>query len=255
MRILALSSAAIALFATAACSSSARSSSEGSGGVAGGGNHATSSSTGGGGGAGGGSSSSTTSSSGTGGGAACVDPPDPQAFEMGTGETCFARLTSGQTVTVMQGPQGGYHLWLSFGCQDCGPQAILQYGIKDPITHDWYASTYPSQVVVPIAKSGWYQQSGFTDFLPGLVYAPESVLPKGTHVLMAAALLDAGLNVKHSVEVPVVLGDTMMWSPPCDTGPNCGTPGGLPCCSDGMNGGAPDGGAATDGGAGPDAAP
>jgi hypothetical protein len=241
MRILTFSTLAFAL-STAACGSSVNAGSGGGG--------ATSSAAGGAGGAGGATSSSS-SSSGTGGGPTCTPPADPQTFELGTGQTCFERLTPGQTVPVMQGPQGGFHLWLAIGCADCGLQAILQYGVKDPATHDWYAGTGFNQAVAPISTTGWFQLAGLTDFLPGQFWNPTSFLPKGTHVLMSAAVLDASMNVKHEAEVEVVLGDTMEWSPPCDSSSTCGAPGGLPCCSDGFaDGGLPSFGDAGVGGAG-----
>lgn len=174
----------------------------------------------------------------------CTDPPAPAVFEIGTGETCFERVTAGQTVPVMAGPQGGFHIWLAVGCADCGGQAILTYGVKDPATHDWIAGTYANNAVVPLDADGWPQHAGIITYLPGIAWDPASYLPKGTHVLLYAAVLDTSMAVKHEGEVELVLGDTQSWSPPCDPGPNCGAPGGLPCCSDGMNGvdaGAPKG--------------
>ena len=35
----------------------------------------------------------------------------PPAVELGTGLTTFAPLTDGDRVTIIMGPQGGYHVW------------------------------------------------------------------------------------------------------------------------------------------------
>ena len=179
-----------------------------------------------------GGSTTTSTSSGDGGGSACEDPADPPVFEVGTGEDCFTRLASGQTVPVMQGPQGGFHLWLAVGCADCGTPAIVRYGVKDPATGDWYAGTSLQEAVIELDPAGWGQSAGQTAFLPGVVYDSTTQLPKGTHVLLAAAMLDMAMAIKHEGEVEVVLGETKIWSPPCDENPmTCGAPGGTPCCT------------------------
>src|SRR5690606_4066888 len=101
------------------------------------------------GGAGGAGGATPPSSAGRGGGG-CADPADPAVFEIGTGQTCFERLTAGQTVAAIQGPQGGFHLWLAVGCADCGAQAVVRYGVKDPATQDWYAGTGSQEQVLPL---------------------------------------------------------------------------------------------------------
>lgn len=170
--------------------------------------------------------------SGTGGtgGAACVAPPSPPVFEVGTGESCFTRLTPGQTVKVENGPQGGFHIWLALGCTDCGATPIVQFGIKDPATSDYYPMTMVQKQVVPL-DGAWPQRAGLTAFLPGMVWDKTSQLPMGTHVLLSGAVLDASGAVLHSSDVEVVLGDIEQWNPPCSTDPGCGAPGGLPCCT------------------------
>ena len=47
----------------------------------------------------------------------------------------------------------------------------------------------------------------------------------------------AGHLLRWPAQVEVVLGEIMIWSPPCDPGPNCGAPGSLPCCTDGFGDG------------------
>ena len=109
-----------------------------------------------------------------------------------------------------------------------GPEALRQIAVAHGANEfDRHAC---AKVVVPLGAQGWAQQAALTDFLPGIVYNPTSALPKGTHVILSAAVLDMAMAQKHLAEVLVVLGDTVLWDP-CDPDPmTCGTPGGMPCC-------------------------
>jgi hypothetical protein len=137
---------------------------------------------------------------------------------------------------VMNGPQGGYHLWTAFSCTDCNINQPIVYGIKDPMTHDWLKGLTPLSAVAQLGKpTGWRQMAGLQNFLPGAPWDPMSKLPKGTHVVLYVAATDSqgAPLANHEAEVEVVLGDDEYWSPPCDNNPaTCGQPGGLPCCSD-----------------------
>src|SRR5688572_23369213 len=64
----------------------------------------------------------------------CEAPPDPQPFEIGTGELCFERVTPGQTITQWSGPQGGYHMFLAIGCTDCNVSTLIRYTLRDSAT-------------------------------------------------------------------------------------------------------------------------
>ncbi len=177
------------------------------------------------------SGSSAASSSGT-GGDTCAAPPSPAPFEAGGGETCFERLTQGQTVKVLQGPQGGFHIWLAVGCTGCTSSKTIEYGVKDPATKTWFAMSTPQKVAVDLAGAGWREHAGFTAFLPGVPWDQTTQLPKGSHVLLTAILYGDNNAPVDEIENDVVLGDIEQYSPPCDPEPTtCGLPGGLPCCS------------------------
>lgn len=175
------------------------------------------------------SASATSSSTGA---DPCPAPSNAVAFESGTGETCFGRLTAGQTVTVLQGPQGGYHLWLAVSCIGCQAKTTIEFGVKDPATKDWFPGTSPQKVAVDLGGAGWQQQAGFTAFLPGVVWDMTTSLPKGTHVLLTTIHYATDGISKEEIQNEVVLGDIEQYNPPCDPDPmTCGVPGGLPCCS------------------------
>src|SRR5262245_15487600 len=66
---------------------------------------------------------------------ACAPPAAAPAFGVGTGEVCYEAVSAGDVVPLMNGPQGGYHVWLGIGCTgDCGGATILRYGVQDQAT-------------------------------------------------------------------------------------------------------------------------
>lgn len=57
--------------------------------------------------------------------AACGGPaPAPAELIIGTGETGFEPLAQDQDVTLVRGPQGGVHLWMSLRAQGLQPQKV-----------------------------------------------------------------------------------------------------------------------------------
>jgi hypothetical protein len=141
-------------------------------------------------------------------------------FEIGTGEKCFARLADGQEIPMMQGPQGGFHLWLAVGCSDCSASAHLKWGVRDPVTGAPIPDTYDSEAFVPLSPGAWPQAAGIFATMPGVVWDPEGSppLPKGTEVVLWADVLD-GTTVTHHDQVRIIVGDTVPWDP-CIEDPN-----------------------------------
>ncbi|WP_437927757.1 hypothetical protein WMF37_00545 [Sorangium sp. So ce291] len=183
----------------------------------------------------GGSSTGEGGSSSTGeGGGGCLPPEDTAVFEVGTGETCFVRIDDGATLPVMAGPQGGYHLWLAVGCRGCGAAVRLRYSVKDPATGELFESGAAQEMVLTFLPGDIPQAAGLPARLPGAIWNPDSVLPQGTHVLLAAEVRNDDGSTKHAAEVEVVLGATEAWGGVrCSEDPaTCGAPGGTPCCTD-----------------------
>jgi hypothetical protein len=158
---------------------------------------------------------------------ACITPASPGAFELGTGDTCFQRLKSGQTVPVNDGPQGGFHLWTAVGCADCGATVPVELGVKDAMTKQWLESS-PLRLVAELTGDPWGQLAGMTAFLPGDAFDPMKKLAKGTHVLLTASALKTDGSALHTAEVELVLGDDQDSS--CSTDASCGGEGLSPCC-------------------------
>lgn len=168
---------------------------------------------------------STVSSDGSGGGgeggqggeapASCDPPPSPEAFEIGTGEVCFERLEAGQVVPLVQGPQGGFHVWVAMSCVGCGAEMHLRYGALDPTTDEHFENTYPSEGLFQLSgDASARQRAMLTAVMPGLPWDPENFPPleKGASVRLYVEHLEDGVVVERS-EIDVVLGDTVSWDP------------------------------------------
>lgn len=138
----------------------------------------------------------------------CDAPDDPRAFEIGSGEDCFMRVASMQVVPMIEGPQGGYHLWTSIGCVDCDGEVPVAYGVKDPVTGEALSGTQALQEVVTLrGDDSFHQAAGLTNFMPGDPYGDTQPVAKGTHVLLWAELRDKDGQVLAHDEVEVVVGD------------------------------------------------
>ena len=194
----------------AACQGSV-SSGEPSGGGGGGGSN-------GGGGAGGSTSTTTSTSTSS---VACKTPDLPDSFEVGSGEKCFERLTVDQEVPLMSGPQGGFHMWLAVGCEDCAATVHLKYGARDPATNMPLTGTYDEEAMVPLKAMDWPQASGLIVHMPGLSWDLENEPPpqKGTKLILWSEAYDEGGALLHKAQVEVLVGDIVEWSP-CAENPN-----------------------------------
>ncbi|MBK8256166.1 MAG: hypothetical protein IPK82_26290 [Polyangiaceae bacterium] len=159
-------------------------------------------------------------SGGSAGSVECVAPSNPEVFGIGTGEHCFEPLADGAEVPLMNGPQGGYHVWLAVGCQDCGSQVTLKYGVHDVTTGEPLANTYDLQSVQPLKGDTFPQSAGIIVNMPGIIWDPDNSppLPKGTHFVL---WVDAYQNdtLIHKGQVELIVGDIVEWNP-CEEDPN-----------------------------------
>lgn len=152
-----------------------------------------------------------------GSGPVCPDPPAPQPFELGTGESCFERTSDGDVVPLMQGPQGGYHVWLAVGCSgaDCDSPIHLKWGVRDAATHELLANTYESESIVDLKGDSFLQRAGLVDGMPGISWDPETYppLPMGTAFIMYLQRVDDAGTVLDEIERELVVGETIVWDP------------------------------------------
>ena len=159
----------------------------------------------------------------------CEAPADPQPFEVGTGEACFERLADDAPITQWSGPQGGYHLFLSVGCADCGDSVVVRSSVLDPQTGELVEGSYQNSVLAHLTEwDGWPQHAGVQVTMPGIQWDLENAPPlaEGTPILLSVQLLAVDEStVLHELDKPLTIGPTSSWDP-CDLHPEGA------CCSE-----------------------
>ncbi|MEK6607742.1 MAG: hypothetical protein AABZ30_08795 [Myxococcota bacterium] len=50
---------------------------------------------------------------------------------VGTGEKTFVALDDVAGVPLIEGPQGGYHVWIALRAREIGPRVAVAYGLRD----------------------------------------------------------------------------------------------------------------------------
>lgn len=160
----------------------------------------------------------------------CTPPAETPDFAIGTGELCFAPLADGEVVPMMNGPQGGYHVWLAIGCTDCGGSVQISYKLLDPETEELIPGTYDLNQANAVLGGDWPQAAGIQMAMPGSEWDEESgALPKGTKILVQVTVENAGASEPlHTGEVTIEIGDTKTWDP-CDANPDAD------CCNEACN--------------------
>ncbi len=154
----------------------------------------------------------------------CSAPEGAGEFEAGTGEVCFERVEDGGTIPLMEGPQGGWHIWLAVGCTDCGTSAHLRAVVTDPTDGEEVVPN--TEVFADLSSDAWPQIAGLQLSMPD-PYEVGSKSARGTPLAIHVEVLDLETSeVLHEVELSAVLGGTQTWDP-CDTNPD-----GPDCCED-----------------------
>ncbi len=157
----------------------------------------------------------------------CDPPTSPPPFAIGTGELCFTPISEGSVIPQINGPQGGYHLWLAVGCSGCVGEILVVHSVLHPSTMQPVSPGIPeTQEIVALSADAWPQAAGIQMPMPGSEYFPEEgdALPAGTPLLLRVSAYDpTGGTLLHQSEVAVVLGEMVSWDP-CDTDPTG------PCC-------------------------
>lgn len=150
-----------------------------------------------------------------GGAAACSAPPAPMTFELGTGEDCFARIEDGDVLPLIAGPQGGYHVWVAFGCEDCPTALRASFGVSDVETGMPLPNTYDTEVIADLEGEPFRQLAGLVLRTPGVSWDPEGFPPpaQGSRILIWAELLDDNGEAVQREEREIEIGETVEWNP------------------------------------------
>ena len=138
----------------------------------------------------------------------CGETPDAPAFQIGTGETCYAALEPGAVVPRVGGPQGGFHVWGAFLCADCPHKVIADIGLKLVGSEELVNEL--SERVVEVDSD---QVAGLIALLPGTQENPSSSLPEGTDVRIVITLRSLDGEPLHEGEATVTLGELEWWKP------------------------------------------
>lgn len=164
-------------------------------------------------------------SGGSGGGGAppaCDAPAAPPDFWVGTGETCFEAVGDGAVLPLMNGPQGGYHVWMAVGCTGaCASATQVRYGVELQDTGAYVTSGIMVGAAALLGDASWRSIAGLQAPMPGLSWDPmtDPPLPAGSLLRLHAEGLDDAGNVLVESSVDFVLGDTQFWDP-CSGDPN-----------------------------------
>lgn len=101
-------------------------------------------------------------------------------LELGTGTQSFAPLTDGQTVTIIAGPQGGFHVWAAARTRAPLDPMLLKLTVKVKLAGAELSSTdYKVNLVKNGAYSEWYAMTA-------LVPDPATVRGKSTVIELVA---------------------------------------------------------------------
>jgi len=163
------------------------------------------------------------------------DPqPDPQAcssqpwsggFEIGTGEECFEAVTNKQSIPLIAGPQGGFHIWFGVRCANCDETQLLSYGVKDAETGAFVMVDAFETMIHLEPADGYRHKAGIQAYMPGVSWEGDPEYLGKSFVLWMQASVD-GQIVED--EVTVVVDSVKYWSPPCDPNQE-NVPGGNGC--------------------------
>lgn len=86
---------------------------------------------------------------------------------VGTGETEFEAVEKASGVSLIEGPQGGMHIWVSVRCQNLGPRVEIEYGVRDVTTGELLSVKGLVLVADLSPEDEWAEQVGLTAFLTG----------------------------------------------------------------------------------------
>jgi hypothetical protein len=137
----------------------------------------------------------------------CDLPTQLETFETGTGEVCYEQLAEDSVVPYMEGPQGGYHLFLALACADCGTEVIVETEARLEETDEVVSAL--TQSLVPV-KGG--TATGIIVPLPGDPWDPESVpLAEGTRLMLSTTVKAPNGNMLHAADELRVLGPEVYW--------------------------------------------
>lgn len=139
------------------------------------------------------------------------------ALEAGGGQSCFASLAEGQSIALIAGPQGGYHVWVGLRCRGCASSGWVDFGVQDMETGEPLAM---QQQNLPLSSNGDYLEiAAVPAYMPGDSWEGSDPAYLG-HGVRIWVELDIG-SERVTDDVVVTLDRVEYWSPPCDDPSGC----------------------------------
>jgi hypothetical protein len=90
--------------------------------------------------------------------------PGQPLLELGTGTQSFLPLTDGQAVTIIAGPQGGFHVWASVRTRPPLDPMLIKLTVKVKLAGTEISSTeYKVNLVKNGPYSEWYAMTALVD--------------------------------------------------------------------------------------------
>jgi hypothetical protein len=132
-------------------------------------------------------------------------------LQLGTGKDSFEPLAEGQTVELIHGPQGGWHIWGSLRARGLASPLTVVYAVALADTGEVLSST--TYEIEPLAAGSWSLWAGLIGYVP----EPERVAKQP--VALSMQVTDAR-GVQLGATQRVVAGDL----PNCPTEPMPGNP-------------------------------
>jgi hypothetical protein len=118
-------------------------------------------------------------------------PVATPVLEVGTGKDNFVTLRETDTIEIIHGPQGGWHLWGALRTKGLTPPLTVDYAISLPETQTELSRTVYD--VDPLAVGNWSIWAGLIGYLP------EPSLAAEKSVLLTMQVTDAnGVSLRSS---------------------------------------------------------
>lgn len=140
---------------------------------------------------------------------ACGDyePVRSDVISVGTGLSAFEALDDGDSIDVVEGPQGGTHVWVGLQCDSCpGDSVRVTVGARDS-GGDWI-NDQPSQAMAELIEDGDGKTAAgmraYLDESSGSDYLDEEL------ILSASVTID---GEEHTDEVRVIVTDVSFDEP------------------------------------------
>lgn len=161
------------------------------------------------------------SDTGGGGASACGAPEGEATFVVGTGELCFEPMKTGDVVAQYSGPQGGYHMFASIGCSDCGEGSVVKLSALSTETGE--PLSFSNEFIGDFKGGPMPSLIGLQVSMPGVSWDPEMPpLSEGDSVRVDVEITKDA-EVLHAESLVLTVGKTLQWSP-CTAHPED------PCC-------------------------